>query len=656
MLDGQSTMAEVWNAAVEQLGDDAPSQDEVIQLLSQLHAADLLLCEVNPDSAELFQRFARYDKGRRRSNWKNPFSIRIPLWNPDAFLTRSLPLLKPFFNGFGVFFYCAIVGAGIVFAVVHWPELNRNMGDRILAADNLILLWLCFPVVKLLHELGHAYATRAGGGEVHEMGIMLLVFTPVPYVDATAANGFRSKWSRVLVGAAGMLTELFIAALCMFVWVAAEPGLIRSIAFNTMVIAGVSTIVFNGNPLLRFDGYYILSDLIESPNLALRGNQYWRYLAERYAFRMPRAEAPLATPGERRWFLFYTPAALVYRIFVLIAIVLYIAGTWFLIGIALALWGVATMFLLPLAKLVHYLFSLPRTAGARKRALTTAAAALLVLLVFVMLVPMPLRLQAEGVVWLPEESNVRAGAEGYIQRVFFQSGAQVAAGTALVESGDPILAAELKVIEARIAELEAKLRHELFSDRVQAEITKQVLAHERARQARGVDRADKLFARASIAGRFVIDGPDDLIGRFHRQGNLLGYVIHEAPTIVRVVVSQEDVDLVRSRLRQAEVRLAERIEDVHPAHLVRAVPAAHERLPSTALSTEGGGVLATDPRDPKGEKSLASTFQFDLQLPPGVGSVGYGGRAHVRFVLEPEPLGRQWYRRVRQLFLSQFNV
>src|SRR5262249_45942838 len=161
------------------------------------------------------------------------------------------------------------------------------------------ILGLCFPVIKFLHELGHGYATKAGGGEVHEMGVLLLVFMPVPYVDASAATGFRGKWRRGLVGAAGLLTGTFIASGFLVVWVLSEPGLLRAIAFNVMLIAGVSTLVFNGNPLLRFDGYYIFSDWIEVPNLAVRGNQYWRYLTERYVFRMSHVEPPPSTAGER---------------------------------------------------------------------------------------------------------------------------------------------------------------------------------------------------------------------------------------------------------------------------------------------------------------------------------------------------------------------
>ena len=656
LMDGHHTMDELWNIAVEQLGDDTPSQEEVIRLLSQLHSADLLQCEVSPDSAELFERFARQSKSRQKSNWRNPFSIRFPLWNPDRFLIRTIPYLRPLFGWWGALLYCAIVAGALVLAGLHWPELGQNLSDRVLAADNLIVLGLCFPVVKLLHELGHGYAAKAGGGEVHEMGILLLVFMPVPYVDASAASGFRSKWQRVLVGAAGMLVEIFIAALFMFVWVAAEPGLLRAIAFNVILIAGVSTIIFNANPLLRFDGYFILSDLIEIPNLANRGTQYWRYLTERYLFRMTHVEPPLATAGERRWFLFYTPAALVYRTFVLIAIVLYIAAEWFFIGVALAIWGAISMLLWPVLKFIGYLFTLPRVSRIRRRATIAATGILVLAAALLFVVPMPFRIQTEGVVWLPEEAHVRAGADGFVRSVLVRPGSEVRAGAPLFESYDPVTTAQMRVIEARLAELEAKLDYQLFNEKVQAELTRQELVRERANYEHMVRRAEDLVARSGVDGRFVAERADDMPGRYFRKGEALGYVIHDEHRVIRVVVGQDDVDLVRSRVKHVDVRLAEREEAVYRASMLREVPAAKEQLPSAALSSEGGGKFAADPHDRTGGKSLASTFQFDLGWASDVPNVSYGGRVHVRFALEPEPLAHQWYRRIRQAFLARFHV
>jgi putative peptide zinc metalloprotease protein len=656
LMDGRRTMDEVWGEALEQLGDDAPGQDEVIRLLSQLHAADLLHCEVNPDSAELFERYGKQEGSRRAQRWKNPFSIRVPMWDPDRFLDRTLPWLRPLFGpaGLAALFVLALVAMAL--AVVHFPELSGNMDDRVLSAQNLLLLWLCFPVVKLLHELGHAYAVKAGGGEVHEMGVLLLVLTPVPYVEASAANGFRSKWRRVLVGSAGMLVELFLSAIAMVVWAAAEPGIVRAVAFNVMLIAGVSTVVFNINPLLRFDGYYILADLIEMPNLAQRGNQYWRFLFEKYLFRMRDAEPPMLTPGERNWLRGYTPLAFVYRMLVLVAIVMYVAGEWFFIGVLLAIWGVVTMLGMPLSKTAGYLAGLPRAQGARRRAVTVVAGSAAAVLAVVLFVPMPVFTQTQGVVWLPDEAQVRAGANGFIRAVLAPPGATLQPGTPLLQSEDPVLAAQIAVSEAKLAEHEARLDSQRFDDRVQADLTRQDIERESASLARLQERAGHLVARSGAAGRFVIDRPDDLPGRFVRKGQLVGYVAQDARTLVRAVVSQDDIDLVRAGVLRTEVRLPGQLDVVHAARLVREVPAARDELPSAALSSAGGGALAADPRDPNGGRALASSFQFDLELPPEVTSASYGGRAHIRFTHPSEPLGTQWYRRLRQAFLQRFNV
>jgi putative peptide zinc metalloprotease protein len=659
LLDGRRTMDQVWDAVVSQMGEEAPGQEEVIGLLSQLHASDLLLCEVTPDSAELFERYAQNDRSRRPPFWKNPFSIRIPLWDPDHAVQRLLPWLRPLFGWTGAIAYLAVVIAGMVLAGLHWPELTANIGDRVLAADNLLVLGLTFPLVKFLHEMGHAIATRAGGGEVHEMGVMFLVFMPVPYVDASAASGFRSKWQRALVGAAGMLVEVFIAALAMFAWVMAEPGLVRAIAFNVMLIAGVSTVVFNANPLLRFDGYYIFSDLVEIPNLSTRGTRHWRWLAERYLFRMPNVEPPAATPGERRWFTVYTPAALAYRISVSVAIMLYFASQWFFIGVVLAVWGTAAMLVWPLVKAGDYLLQLPRAGRTRRRALTVTGVTLAVLAILLCVVPAPARLLAQGVVWLPDEAQVRAGADGFIRTVLAAPGTSVKPGTPLLESREPAVETELRVAEARVAELQARLELQRFDDRVAAEVTRQELAFEQARADRALERLGQLVVASRAAGTFVLDQATDLPGRYLRKGELVGYVVPgsgPARKLVRVVVTQDDIDLVRNRLRGVQARAAGHVDRVMPARVVREVPAARDHLPSNVLSSEGGGTIAADPREPHSGKTLATTFQFDLELPEDAPPLGFGTRVHVRFDLQPEPLAQQAFRRLRQLFLAQFHV
>jgi putative peptide zinc metalloprotease protein len=198
-----------------------------------------------------------------------------------------------------------------------------------------------FVFVKLIHELGHAFACRRFGGECHELGIMFLVFIPTPYVDASSAWSFNNKWQRIFVGAAGMIVELFFAALCAFVWVnVGDPqhNVVGQLAFNAMLVASVTTIIFNANPLLRYDGYYILSDWLEIPNLRQKSQEYSLGLIKRHVFRV-KQQQPLPPVVQRFWLLTYYVTSGIYRIFVGIMIILLVAFEIPILGILMAIGG-----------------------------------------------------------------------------------------------------------------------------------------------------------------------------------------------------------------------------------------------------------------------------------------------------------------------------
>ena len=273
-MDGLRTIQQIWDSACAELGDDVLTQEEFIRLLAQLHQSDVLHADVAPDTREATDRDGKQRRRKLVMSILNPMAIRLPLLDPDDFLTATMPLVRPFISWFGAILFLAVAGYGLVLAVMHWAELTENITDQILATESLWLLAVTYPLVNALHELGHGYATKQFGGEVHEIGIMFLVLIPVPYVDASAASGFRDKSKRMIVGAIGIMVELFLGSLALFVWLGAEPGAVHAVAYNVMLISGVSTILFNGNPLLRFDGYYVLADALEIPNLGSRLTKY----------------------------------------------------------------------------------------------------------------------------------------------------------------------------------------------------------------------------------------------------------------------------------------------------------------------------------------------------------------------------------------------
>jgi putative peptide zinc metalloprotease protein len=655
-MDGKRTVEDLWELANKRLGEDAPTQDEIINLLGQLHAVDLLQSDVTPDVGELFERGEREHKAQRRRTYMNPMAVRIPLWDPDDFLNRFPKLINLLWSRWGALLWLVVVLPALVLVPPHWQELTHNFSDRVLAVHNLFILWLVFPVIKALHEMGHASATKAGGGEVHDMGLILLVLIPVPYVEASAATVFKSKYERAMVGAAGMIVEVFIAALAFYLWMLIEPGEMRAILFNVMLIAGVSTLAFNGNPLLRYDGYYILADLIEMPNLAIRSLRYWEYLIKRHLIGIADAEPPQATRGEKAWFMFYGPASGIYRVLVTIAIAIFIAGQFFVIGVILAVWAVVVMAMVPVVKGIRYLLVSPALHVQRRRAIAISMGIVAALVVFLFVIPLPFRSNAEGVIWFSDEAMVRAGANGFVGEFLAAPNTRVRKGDALIQSYDPTLEAQIRLSKARVGELEAAYDREFVLDRARANIIRDQLATEKESYQRIHERADGLVVHAGTDGVFIAPQADNMPGRYFRKGDLLGYVVEKGQPLARVLVSQDAVDEVRLATDRVTVRHVDRPDTVSEGRIVREAPASIEYLPSRALSTEGGGVIATDPRDQKGAKMLQRMFQVDIELMDNSDATFFGERVYVRFTHKMEPIGLQWYRGIRLLFLSHFNI
>jgi putative peptide zinc metalloprotease protein len=656
LMDGSRTIQEIWDAGRLRLKEDAPTQEEVLHLLSQLHSVDALQVDTQPDMQELLKRFKKQRHGRWKQNLRSPLFMRFQLLDPETFLTRFQWMVRPFFSWAGAILWIAVVTTAIYLVGFHWPELTKNISDRILAPTNLLILWLVFPFLKAFHEFGHAFAVKIYGGEVHEMGIMFLVFTPIPYVDASAASAFHRKRERIVVGAAGLLVEIFLAAVAFFVWINAVPGTLRAIAFNVMVIAGISSVLFNGNPLLRYDAYYILTDILEIPNLGTRGTRFMGYLAKRYLFGMTDEEPPLSSSDERVWFVIYSTSAFIYRIFIYTAIILFIASKFFIIGMVFAAWTLVNMVVIPVGKGIKFLFYSPGLRNKRNRAFTVCGMIIVMIVSFVFLVPVPLSTIAEGVIWIPEASFVRAGTDGFVDQLLARSDSRIRRNDPLIQCTDPFLPAQIRVLEAHLRELKARYDNQVLTDRIQAEIIDEEIQHVVAQIADAVERVDELTIRSTTDGRFIVPMAEDLPGRFVKRGELLGYVLDRFAVSARVVVTQPDVDFVRQKTYGVRVRFPEKLAVSLPARLLREVPAATDQLPSRILSQEGGGEIAIDPRDMMGIKAFVKIFLFDIELPTHSGLVNVGGRVYVRFDHGQEPLFWRWYREARKLFLRRFNV
>ena len=658
-LDGRRSMQEIWNALALDLREDSPSQDEIVNLLGQLNAADLIVSEASVDVAELFERHGRQSRQRLIGRIANPLTLRFPLWDPDRFLGACRDVLRPVPALAWVALWLAVVLPALLQVPVHWRELTENFNERLLAAHNLATMALAFVVLKGLHELGHGWAIKLRGGEVHEMGLMLLMFYPVPYVDASAASAFTRKSARMHVGAAGMLVELWIAALAFFAWMLLEPGFLRSLCYDMLVIGSVTTVLFNANPLLRYDGYYILCDLIEVPNLGNRANAYWFYLLRRYAFGIVTARPPSATAAERRWFIVYAPAAFVYRLSVTFAIAWFIGQQYFFIGVLLALWSVGSALVWPLTRGLVRLRADPQASARAPRVWGVVFSVPLAGALLLFALPVAHHTRAHAVLSLPDRAMLRAGADGFVREVAAATGSAVTPGQLIVRTDAPALHAERRVQQARVDEAQARRDaawnlHPAAVGRLQEE-----LQRENAALARIEAEIGQLQIRAQAAALLLIEQPGDLPGRHLRKGEPVGYLIGAERPLLKVLVAQQHADLVRAATRAVAVRLPHEFGRELPGRLVREVPKAGKELPGATLGQSGGGEITVDPRDETGTTALETFFEFEVELlqPTGAPDMRLlGSRVYVAFEHPPEPLGWRLWRTARRQLLSHFHV
>ena len=658
-LNGKRSMQDIWNALALDLREDSPSQDEIVNLLGQLNAADLIVTEASVDVAELFERHQRQGRQKWLARLANPLSLRFPLWDPDRFLNAWCRLFGGVRGVLWVILWLAVVVPALLQVPVHWRELTENFNERLLAAHNLAIMAVAFVVLKGLHELGHGWAIKMRGGEVHEMGLMLLLFYPVPYVDASSASAFARKSGRMHVGAAGMLIEVWVAALAFYAWMLLEPGFLRSLCYDMLVIGSVTTVVFNANPLLRYDGYYILCDLIEIPNLGNRANAYWIYLLRRHVFGIGSTQPPSSTPAERRWFIAYAPAALLYRLAVTITIAWFVGQQYFFIGVLLGAWSITAGFVWPLGKGLVKLWHDPQASSRALRVWSAVASVPVLAGVLLFVVPLPHHTRAKAVLSLPDNAVLRAGGDGFVRQVMATPGAAVAPGQVIVHTDAPALRADYRVQLGKVAEAQARRDAAWNVQPAAAGRLEEELQHANAALDRLAVDIGQLDIRAGSAGTLLIDQAADLPGRHLRKGEPIGYLVGSARPVLKVIVAQQHADWVRSATRRIGVRLPQDFSREVEGRLLREVPKAGKELPSATLGLSGGGDQTVDPRDERGTTAIETLFEFEVEMPVLAGSPDLrflGSRAYVSFEHPSEPLGWRLWREVRRQLLSHFQV
>ena len=669
LLDGSRTVGEAWDVVGGTLEDDAPTQPEVIQILSHLYSANLIDADITPDATVLLRRHKQLSKRKMQNRLMNMLFPRIPIWDPDRFLKRWMPVNKFLFSRFGALVWLAVVIAalGMILQYAH----SRIPHSLITAAEhsidvrnnpvNLLLLYGVFVLVKFIHELGHAFACRRFGGECHEMGIMFLVFIPTPYVDASTAWAFPNKWHRIFVGAAGMIVELFVASIAAFIWVSTGDinSIVAQLAFNAMLIASVTTVVFNANPLLRYDGYYILSDYLEIPNLRQKSSEYTLGLIKRHIFRV-KLQHPLPPPLQRFWLFTYAVTSSIYRAFIGLVILMIVAYELPVIGPLMAISGVATWFMVPAFKMFKYLATDPELHRKRPRAIAFSLTVVAAAVVLIGVVRFPVNVDTEGVLAVNPVDDRRMYVEqpGFVRQIGTADDGQPLRDGDFVHKGQILLVLEnrplqtqLVIAEADVQRLDAEIQQAITDP---SERQMKVTELQEAIKSRNIlrDQVAKLTIKAPIAGQLIAPDIQDRLNSYLPPNNEELFRIEDVrKQYVEAVLPQEDYQLLDKQADwlqdHTETRLVSDVPHTIKAQAVRLAP-AQQYVQSTALTTAGGGTLQVDPTDKNGTKVLVPVFEARVVL-DDMGDKVTGQRAYVRFKLQKKPLIWQWGRRIWQL-------
>jgi len=492
LLDGRQSGADIRRQFERQFAPRQLSPAALQSYVAQLHSQGLLLADAPEQGTELLERHRRQRRWERASFAVQILAIRFRGFDPESLLARLAPLGKLLFSRTMAALVAVLcVAAGLLLAT-HF-ETARQQAPSMAAffsGRNAWLLIVAFSILKVLHEFGHALACRRFGGECHEMGVMLLAGVPCLYCNVSDAWLLPDRWRRVVIGAAGMYVELFIAALATFVWWFSEPGWLHAICWNLIVIASISTVLVNGNPLLRYDGYYILSDLTGVPNLWRQSQELLRGLLARWCLGME-LYADRWLPSRRRaWLLGYAMAAVLYRWLVMVGILWFVyqflaerrlqplAHLIVVLSIIGILWGPAMGLFRMLQDPVR------RYQISRGRPLMTIGL-LTGLLLAVLLVPFPYRVPAVA-------TMEPAGAERIFVTVPGRLVECVPAGT-VVAKGSVIAKLANDELELEIARLESEVaRQELLVESLQ---TRRLTSQLPAAQAALVDFQQQLANR-----------------------------------------------------------------------------------------------------------------------------------------------------------------
>jgi putative peptide zinc metalloprotease protein len=691
MLDGKTSLDDMKDRYEDEFPPGKITVEEIARFVGNLYQSGLLVADVPGQGDQLKRQRSEKRKKQLIGQWTNILALRFKGIDPDRLLSWMYPYVSWFFTRAALIVCCLMGLAALLLVGVQWEIFQSKLPSfhEFFASENWIWLMLTLGVSKVLHEFGHGLSCKHFGGECHEIGVMILVLTPCLYCNVSDSWMLPNKWHRAAIGAAGMYVEVVIASVCTFVWWFTEPGLLNQVCLSVMFVSSVSTILFNGNPLLRYDGYYILADIMEVPNMRQKATSILNRKLGAWCLGLEEPDDPFL-PQRNQWaFGLYTVAAVCYRWFVLIMILTFLYEVFEpyglqIIGQVIMLGSLYSLIVMPFWKLYKY-FAVPgRLHQVKKPRLYATLGVIAAIIGFICFVKLPYSVVCPMEIQVHKGEHVNIEVPGTLKKVYVKPLQEVEEGQILAELENLQaeqelyqLHGEVKATAARIAALRLQKLlsgadgRKAANELRQAEESLESLTERRDQKEQDIER---LTLRAPRAGTVI---PSELVSGKPSGDGLLptwsgtpfdpenqGAYLQLSQTFCLIgdpakmeavlVVDQLDRPFV-AQGQAVDLKLDCRAGEIIEGQKLANIAAEHMKYSPGRLSTRAGyDVLTeTDPQTGR-DKPMNPSYVASVLLDDPDGKLQVGLRGYAEIHASSRTLGNRIYRFIAETFSFRF--
>jgi len=684
MLDGETSLDEI----KERFEGDFPPQkitlEEIQHFLGMLHHSGLILAGVQGQGAQLLKRRGERRRRELLGVITNILCIRFKGIDPERMLAWLYPKVRWLFSPAALAIAMVLMVAALLLVGAQFETFRAKLPTfkNFFTPANALLLLITLGVTKILHEFGHGLSCKHFGGECHELGVMLLVLTPCLYCNVSDSWMLPSKWQRAAIGAAGMYVEIVLASIATFLWWFSQPGVVNSLALNVMFICSVSTVVFNGNPLLRYDGYYILADLVEIPNLRQKATTILGQKMGEWFLGLEPTEDPFLPKRHQLFFALYSVASACYRWLVVFSILLFLykLGEPYrleVVGQIMASAALAGLIFQPLYQVGKFVSVPGRLDKVKKWRIYSTIGGGALLVGAVLFVPLPYHVLSSLEIEPRDAASVYVEVPGKLKEIRVKPGQSVAEGQVLATLESPDLDLKIADLKGSCDQLQAQLDslHRQQFRQAQAasaipEILSAIQAKKEQLRQKETERA-RLTLKAPRAGvvfpppwQTRNDDPEEMLstwsgipldpqnaGAFLEEGTLFCKIGAPQELEALLVIDQADISLVK-RKQKVEIKLDSLPHEVLPGEITD-VSEQKLRVSPRSLSARTGGELATTTDRSGAERPASTSYQARVPLddPDGMLRLGLRGRAKIHMDFRGwQTIGQRIWRYINQTF------